>query len=72
VSSDLSRDASSPSMLLSSSSSSSSSSVSSTTGEGGHSTMECSMIATHRATEVSVYSGWKEGDMKERQLGLVT
>lgn len=70
MSSDLSRDASSPSMLLSSSSSSSS--VSSTTGEGGHSTMECSMIATHRATEVSVYSGWKEGDMKERQLGLVT
>ena len=68
MSSDLSRDASSPSMLLSSSSSS----VSSTTGEGGHSTMECSMIATHRATEVSVYSGWKEGDMKERQLGLVT
>jgi len=68
VSSDLSRDASSPSILLSSSSSS----VSSTTGEGGRSTMECSMIATHRATEVSVYSGWKEGDMKERQLGLVT
>ena len=70
MSSDLSGDASSPSMLLSSSSSSSS--VLSTTGEGGRSTMECSMMATHRAIEVSLYSGWKEGDMKECQLRLVT